>query len=108
MDEFKNIFEVPKYHDLYNEFIEILKKRERKFNEEKREKKKEKYKEIEEKKESEENNLLYSFVDIKTDKNNNSSDIVNFSEDAVESTYNKFENKIFTFHKGNLETQEIY
>ena len=41
LDEFKNIFEVPKYHDLYNEFMEILKKRERKFNEEKREKKKE-------------------------------------------------------------------
>ena len=31
LDEFKNIFEDPKYHDLYNEFIEILKKRERKF-----------------------------------------------------------------------------
>ena len=44
LDEFKNIFEVPKYHDLYNEFMEILKKRERKFNEEKREKKKETYK----------------------------------------------------------------
>ena len=108
LDEFKNIFEDPKYHDLYNEFIEILKKRERKFNEEKREKKKETYKEIEEKKENEENNLLYSFVDIKGDKNNNSSDIVNFSEDAVESSNNKCENKIFTFHKGNLETQEIY
>ena len=108
LDEFKNIFEVPKYHDLYNEFMEILKKRERKFNEEKREKKKETYKEIEEKKENEENNLLYSFVDIKTDKNNNSSDIVNFSEDAVESTNNKYENKLFTFHKGILETQEIY
>ena len=108
LDEFKNIFEEPKYHDLYNEFIEILKKRERKFNEEKREKKKETYKEIEEKKESDENNLLYSFVDVKTDKNNNSSDIVNFSEDAVESTNNKYENKLFTFHKGILETQEIY
>ena len=52
--------------------------------------------------------MLYSFVDVKTDKNNNSSDIVNFSEDAVESTNNKYENKLFTFHKGILETQEIY
>ena len=112
LEEIKKNFDNPNDNNLYNEFIEILEKRERRFNEEKREKKNETYKEIEDKKESEDNNLLYSFIDNKNEKNNNSSDIVNFSEDAFDIITNinneNADNKGFTFHKGNLETQEIY
>ena len=110
LEEIRKNFDIPKNNDLYNEFLEIFEKKERRFNEEKREKKKETYKEIEEKKEDEEMNLLYSYNDVIVEKNN-SSDIVNYSEDAFDSS-NKIReisgNKNFTFHKGNLETEEIY
>ena len=109
--EIKNNYDLPNENNLYNKFIKIFEKRKKIYNEQKLQKKKESKKEIEDKKKEEENNLLYSFLDLK-EKNNNSSDIVIYSENALESNNDNIkENNIdknFTFHIGYLETEETY
>ena len=112
LDEIKKYFDNTKDNILYNEFLEILEKRARKFDEEKRNKKKETYLDIEENRKNIEKSLLYSLVDVKDEKNYDSMDSMNMSHDAFENNDNKVEenndNSIYTFPKGFLETQEIY
>ena len=112
LDEIKKYFDNTKDDILYNEFLEILEKRTRKFDEEKRNKKKETYLDIEENRKNIEKSLLYSLVDVKDEKNYDSMDSMNMSHDAFENNDNKVEenndNSIYTFPKGFLETQEIY
>ena len=112
LDEIKKYFDNTKDNILYNEFLEILEKRARKFDGEKRNKKKETYLDIEENRKNIEKSLLYSLVDVKDEKNYDSMDSMNMSHDAFENNDNKVEenndNSIYTFPKGFLETQEIY
>ena len=112
LDEIKKNFDNPNDNILYNEFLEILEKRTRKFNEEKRNRKKETFEEIEENKKNNEDTLLYSLIDVKGEKNYDSMDSMNMSQEVLENKDNKIEENnydlIFTFPKGFLETQEIY
>ena len=112
LDEIKKNFDNPNDNILYNEFLEILEKRTRKFNEEKRNRKKETFEEIEENKKNNEDTLLYSLIDVKGEKNYDSMDSMNMSQEVLENKDNKIEENnddlMFTFPKGFLETQEIY
>ena len=118
IEEIKKNFDDDKENNLYNELMNIIEKREKKYNEEKRVKKKETIKEIEEQKDNEENNLLYSIIADKNENaNNNSFDIVNVGEYYIDDYNNNINNEqnkennevnIFTFKKGYLETEEIY
>ena len=100
IDDKLKILEEIKNNKLFNKIIEILEKREKKYNEEKKERKKVAFKEIEEKRKNDENNLLYSLVNSITEKND-SLDLE--SNDNKENIKHKF-----TIFKGNLETVEIY
>jgi hypothetical protein len=83
LGEIKNIFSEPKKIGFYNKFMKTLEKIEREFDKEKREKQKEAIKEIEEE-HNEDNSLLYSFVEDKSELKNNDSDIVNLSDENDE------------------------
>jgi hypothetical protein len=100
IDDKLKILEEIKNNKLFDKIIEILEKREKKYNEEKKERKKVAFKEIEEKRKNDENNLLYSLVNSITEKND-SLDLE--SNDNKENIKHKF-----TIFKGNLETVEIY
>ena len=83
LGEIKLIFDVPKKVGFYNKFMKTLEKIEREFDKEKREKQKEAIKEIKEER-NEDNSLLYSFIEDKSEQNNDESDIVNMSRESNE------------------------
>ena len=105
LEEIKNTFYKKNENNLYNEFIKILEKREKIFNKEKIERKNETIKEMEDKKKNDENNLLYSYIDLK---NNNSSEIVIHDDDQINNKNEEISDKSFTVNIGYLETEETY
>ena len=104
IEEIKNNFDNSKKNNVYNKFIKILARKERQFDNEKRKKQKETIREIEEAKTIDDDALLYSFIDERTD---NNSDIVNMGEDIQDNNGEIKKNK-WTISKGTLETEEIY
>ena len=104
IEEIKNNFDNSKKNNVYNKFIKILARRERQFDNEKRKKQKETIREIEEAKTIDDDALLYSFIDERTD---NNLDIVNMGEDIQDNNGEIKKNK-WTISKGTLETEEIY
>ena len=105
LEEIKNTFYKKNENNLYNEFIKILEKREKIFNKEKIERKNETIKEMEDKKKNDENNLLYSYIDLK---NNNSSEIVIHDDEQTNNKNEEISDKSFTVNIGYLETEETY
>jgi hypothetical protein len=87
LEEIKLIFDVPQKIGFYNKFMKTLEKIEREFDKEKREKQKEAIKEIKEE-HNEDNSLLYSFVEDKSEIKNDISDIVNMGEESDENKDN--------------------
>ena len=104
LEEIKNTFYKKNENNLYNEFIKILAKREKIYNKEKIERKNETIKEMEVKKKHDENNLLYSYIDLK---NNNSSEVI-FEDEQTNNINEETTDKSFTFNIGYLETEETY
>ena len=80
LEEIKNNFDNPKQTDnVYNQFVKILARRKKHFDNERIKKQKETIREIEETKKNDEDALLYSFIEEIT--HSNSSDIVGLIDD---------------------------